>query len=189
MKVLKCFLITIFFLIIFTSSATAFNFELYCLYGIQTVNNNDIKNIYGNGRIYSPCVWLDLWKGISMGAGYEGGYSKDGHIGIYEEPTNLKMNGIDFFVGYQIKSKHFSIFVKGGYGIYYYKQYVDNPELPFKVDSKKGTFILGGGLKLFPINNLFVIAEVKYVPLKVRPFEDEIDLGGIRALGGLGLRI
>lgn len=188
MKTLKFLALAIFLITFIPISASAFNLELYCLYGLQNINNVDIKNIYGNGKIFSPGIWLDFWKGLSIGAGYEGGYSKHGYIGIYEEPTNLKMKGIDVFVGYQIKSKFFSLFIKGGYGIYYYKQYIDNPELPFKVDSKKNTFIVGGGLKLFPIKNLFIIAEVKYVPIKVKPYEEEIDLGGIRALGGLGLR-
>jgi len=190
MKKLLKYHLNIFLLIISLSTLNyAFSVDFYCLYGLRTVNNSDIKNIYGNGQVYYPTAWVDLWKGLSIGVGYEGGYSRDGHIGIYEEFTNLKIQGIEAFAGYQLNLKGISLFAKGGYGIYYYKQFIDNPELPFKINEKKGTFIVGGGFKLFPIRNLFIVAEFKYVPLKVKPVEDEIDLGGIRVLGGIGFRI
>ncbi|MBP6059300.1 MAG: hypothetical protein KA522_00840 [Candidatus Saccharicenans sp.] len=177
-------------LIIFLPGLTyAFNIELYCLYGWRAVNNADIKSIYGNGQVYFPAALVDLWKGFILGVGYEGGYSRDGHIGIYEEFTNLKIEGIEAFAGYQLNLKVISIYARGGYGIYSYKQFIDNPEIPFKIDEKKGAFVVAGGLKLFPVRNLFIIAELKYVPLKVKPIEEEIDLGGLRVLGGLGLRL
>ena len=47
---------------------------------------------------------------------------------------------------------------------------------------------MGGGLKFYPLENLFVAAEVRYIPLKVKPYEYEVDLGGIRYLAGLGFR-
>ena len=33
---------------------------------------------------------------------------------------------------------------------------------------------------------LYLSGEVKYVPLKVKPFDEEVDLGGLRYLLGLG---
>jgi len=56
----------------------------------------------------------------------------------------------------------------------------------YKVDHKKSTVIIGGGLKFYLIKNLFLAGEVKFVPLKVKPFEEEVDLGGMRYLAGIG---
>jgi len=54
------------------------------------------------------------------------------------------------------------------------------------VDATKSTFFVAGGLKIYPMKNVYISAEVKYVPLKVKPIDDEVDLGGLRLMGGLG---
>jgi len=36
------------------------------------------------------------------------------------------------------------------------------------------------------VENFFLAGEVKYIPLKVKPYEDEVDLSGIRCSGGIG---
>jgi hypothetical protein len=56
-------------------------------------------------------------------------------------------------------------------------------------DKTKSTFFVAGGLKVYPmknLKNLYLSAELKYVPLKVKPYEDEVDLGGLRLMGGVG---
>lgn len=176
------------FAILLPSIQYAVELDLYCLYGLRTVDNSDIKHIYGNGQVYYPAISVALWRGIAIGVGYEGGYSRDGHIGIYGEFTNLKIMGFEAFAGYQLGLGKTALFVRAGYGLYFYKQYIDNPTLPYSVDDKKRTVILAGGFKIFLLRKLFLVTEIKYVPLKVKPVEDMVDLGGIRCLGGIGIR-
>jgi|GEM_PF-477840 len=163
-------------------------YDIYVLGGMRTVNSADIKNVYGNGAVYYPAVFIEIWKGLGLGAGYEGGYSRDGLIGIYEEATTLKISGFEIFAAYELGLEHLGVFARAGYGNYGYKQFIDNPNLPYEIDDRKSTVVLAGGLKFLPVEKFFFIVEVKYVPLKVKPVEDEVDLGGMRLLGGLGLR-
>ncbi|GAI56629.1 unnamed protein product, partial [marine sediment metagenome] len=47
-------------------------------------------------------------------------------------------------------------------------------------------YVVGTGLNIYLIKGFFFIAEVKHVPLKVKPFDIEKDLSGLRYLLGLG---
>jgi hypothetical protein len=48
---------------------------------------------------------------------------------------------------------------------------------------------MGGGLSFFLLSNsLCLNAEFKHVPLKVKPFDIEVDLSGIRFMVGIGYR-
>ena len=175
------------FLLLFPSGQFAIDFDVGIFYGSRTVNDSDIKNIYGNGMVYFPYLAIIVGKGIIIGGGYEGGYSKDGKIGLYNESTSLKVTGVEFFIGYQLKIKIVSPYIKIGYGAFSYKQTIDSPYVgEYKVDHKKTTMIIGGGLKFYPIKNLFLAVEIKFVPLKVKPYEYEVDLGGLRYSGGIG---
>jgi hypothetical protein len=57
-----------------------------------------------------------------------------------------------------------------------------------KVDETKSAMTVGGGLRFYPLGErgLFLSGEFKYVPLKVQPYDIEVDLGGFRLLGGVG---
>lgn len=167
----------------------AIHFEAGFFYGQRTVNDTDIKNIYGNGAIYFPCVGI-IWKGLILGGGYEGGYSRDGEIGMFNEATTLSVTGLEFFIGYQVKLKMTAPYVKVGYGSYSYKQTIESLYLgEFKVDHKKSAITVSGGLKIHPLKNLFLAGEVKYVPLKVKPFDEEVDLSGLRLMAGIGFSL
>lgn len=179
------FLLT--FLILFPAGQYAFDLEAGAIFGSRTVNDSEIKNTYGNGTFFFPYLALNLWKGLFVGAGYEGGYSKEAKIGLYEESSTLKVIGIEFFIGYELKIKVISPFIKVGYGSFSYKQTIQSPYVKdYKVDDKKTTLTIDGGVKFYPVKNLFLAAEVKYVPLKVKPYEEEVDLGGLRYGGGIG---
>jgi opacity protein-like surface antigen len=171
------------------SSAARIRFEAGFFFGARTVHDSDIKSVYGNGTAYYPYIAAEVRRGLMVGAGYEGGYARDGRIGLYREPTTLTVTGIEAFVGYAFRTGIASPYLKAGLGSYSYRQTIDSVYLQeFRVDHKKGTWSLAGGLKLFPIERAFLALEVKYVPLKVRPFEDEVDLGGWRCQGGIGFR-
>ena len=167
----------------------AIHIEAGALFGTRSVNSADIKAVYGDGTVFFPYAAVYLWEGLFVGAGYEGGYSKSGKTGIYEESTTLKVTGMEFFVGYQFSVGMVSPFLRAGYGSYSTKQVIDSPyHTGDGVDKTKGTVVLAGGLKLFLTGNFFLAGEVRSVPLKVMPYEDEIDLGGTRFTAGIGLK-
>jgi hypothetical protein len=167
----------------------AIRFEAGILGGTRTMNGADVKAVYGNGMIYYPYLAVHVWKGLFVGAGYEGGYSRKGTIGIYEEPTTLRVGGFETFVGYEIKVGTVSPYIKAGYARYSYKQTIDSPYIGDRaVAAEKWTPTFGGGLKLSLSGALFIAGEIRFVPLKVKPFEDEVDLSGMRYTAGFGLK-
>jgi len=167
----------------------AIHVEAGALFGTRSVNDADIKAVYGNGTVFFPYAAVYLWKGLFIGAGYEGGYSKSGKIGIYEESTTLKVTGVEFFAGCQFSVGMVSPFLRAGYGSYSYKQVIDSPyHTGGGVDKTKGTVVLAGGLKLILAGNFFLAGEVRSVPLKVMLYEGEVDLGGTRFTAGMGLK-
>jgi hypothetical protein len=167
----------------------AIHVEAGALFGTRSVNDADIKAVYGNGTVFFPYAAVYLWEGLFVGAGYEGGYSKSGKIGIYEESTTLKVTGMEFFAGCQFSVGMVSPFLRAGYGSYSYKQVIDSPyHTGGGVDKTKGTVVLAGGLKLILSGNFFLAGEVRSVPLKVMLYEDEVDLGGTRFTAGMGLK-
>jgi len=169
----------------FSSYAINLNFGIY--YGGRTVNDSLVKEVYGQGSVYRPCFNLNIWKGIIVGVAYERGYSKEGKIGIYGESASLEVSGFEAFLGYQFKIDKFYPYLKIGYGRFSYKQSIDSPyAADYKVDHKKSTWTAGVGLKIYPVKYLFISGEFKYIPLEVKPFEEVVDLGGIRYLVGIG---
>lgn len=167
----------------------AIRFEAGVLGGTRTVNSAGIKAVYGNGMVYYPYLAVHAWKGLFLGAGYEGGYSRKGKIGIYEESTTLRVGGFEAFVGYAIEVGTISPYIKIGYARYSYKQTIDSPFIGDRaVDANTWTPTFGGGLKISMSGALGMAGEIRFVPLKVKPFDDEVDLGGMRYTAGLGLK-
>ncbi len=161
----------------------AIDLDLGLLFGSRSVKDAQIKEVYGNGTAYFPYVSVGLWKGLFAGLGYEGGYDRDGKIGLFQEDTSLKVTGLEFFAGYRFDLGKVSPYVKLGLGSYSYEQVVSGRA---KVDEKKSALTLAGGARFTPAKGLFLSAEIKYVPLKVKPLLDEVDLGGMRLAAGIG---
>jgi len=163
------------------------SFEAGFLCGPMVVSDKEIKDVYGNGIVYYPYACLDFWKGLLLGLGYEFGYSRAGKIGLFQEDSTLKMSGLEFFLAYQFKMKRFSPYVKLGYGLYSYCQSIQSIPLGNPTtDEKKSAFVLGGGIKYYPWQKFFINLDIKYVPLTVKPFEEKVNLDGIRCSGGIG---
>ncbi len=155
-------------------------------YGLRTVDDTKIKEVYGDGTSCFPSVRAVIWKGLEVGAGYEGGYRRDGLIGLYQEASTLEVNGFEVFAGYGFKVNILEPYARPGYGFYAYKQTIDSEFAPFKVDHKKSAPTLGAGVRVRPLAGLVLSVEAKYVPLKVKPFDVEVDLGGWRLAVGAG---
>ncbi len=168
---------------------SAIRLEVGVLGGTRTVSGADIKAVYGNGMVYYPYAAVHTWKGLFVGAGYEGGYSRKGTIGIYGEPTTLRAGGFEAFVGYEIEVGTVAPYVKVGYARFSYQQTIDSSFIGDRAaDASAWTPTVGFGLKLSLSGSLFAAGEIRYVPLKVKPFETEVDLGGMRYTAGFGLK-
>ncbi len=176
-------------LLLWPTAQYALDLEAGLSYGRRMVADPKIREVYGNGTVYDPFLAVRLWKGLAVGVDYEGGYSRTGKIGTYQEPTSFKVSGPEFFIRYAASLKFVSPFVKIGYGSCSYQQTIESPYIAGHfVDGKKGRPSLAGGLRFFPVKFLFLSAELKYVPLKVKPYGEEIDLSGMRYLVGAGFR-
>jgi len=188
-KMKRCLIFIVLLAAMRSATFPAIHIEAGVLFGTRSVNNTDIKAVYGSGTVFFPYAAVHLWKGFFVGVGYEGGYSRSGKIGIYKEPTTLKVTGMEVFVGYQFSVDMVSPFLRAGYGSYSFKQVIDSPfHTEDGVDKTQGTVTLAGGLKLFLTGHFFLAGEVRYVPLKVMPYKVEVDLGGMRFTAGMGLK-
>ncbi|MBC7364226.1 MAG: outer membrane beta-barrel protein [Candidatus Aminicenantes bacterium] len=163
-------------------------FDLSCTFGLRTLNNADLKEVYHNGTNFYPSLSLN-WHGLIVGLAYEAGFKRNGLIGIYQEPASLSVSGPEFFLGYEFNLGPIAPYLKAGYGLYSYNQKITSEYLEdYPVKGTQGTLMFGGGLKIFPVNRLFIAAEVRYNQIKVKPYEVEVDVGGLRLNGGLGFR-
>ena len=170
-------------LALLTCGLWAVDLDLGLFFGTRSVKDDQIKEVYGNGTAYFPCASVNFWKGLFVGLGYEGGFDRDGKIGLYQEETSLKVTGIEFFAGYHFDLGKVSPYVKLGLGSYSYEQVVSGQA---KVDEKKSALTLAAGARFYPLKGLFLAAEIKCVPLKVKPMDIEVDLGGMRLAAGIG---
>jgi hypothetical protein len=68
--------------------------------GLRTMADAKIREVYGGGMSFFPSLRLVIWRGLEVGAGYEGGYAREGAIGLFEEKTTLSVAGFEGFVGY-----------------------------------------------------------------------------------------
>ena len=157
----------------------AIRLEIGVLGGTRTVNSAAIKAVYGNGTAFYPYLAVHPWGGLFVGAGYEAGYSRKGTIGIYEEPTTLRVVGAEAFVGYQIVAKERLSLHQGRLRPLFLPP--DHRLAAHRGHDGRGeqwgpTF--GGGLKISLSGAAFLGGEIRFVPLKVKPFEDEVELGG-----------
>jgi len=180
---MKKIVITTVLLGLLATGLPAIKLDVGLMYGTRSVKDADIREVYGNGSAYFPYLAVNFWKGLALGLGYEGGYDRDGEIGLYQEATNLKAAGMEFFAAYLFELKKFTPYVKLGLASFAYEQTVSDE---VKFDKKKSALTLAAGTRFYPAKGLFLAAEIKYVPLKVKPLSEEVDLGGMRLALGVG---
>jgi len=180
-------ILTIFVVLILSSVAQAVEVNFGGFFGIRTVNDSVIKEIYGNGMVVCPALSLSLKNGFGIGVSYEL-YNRSGTVKPYNELTRLKINGPEIFLSYAPSLGIVRPYVHAGYGFYSYKQTIESEYLAgYAVNDKASGFLFAGGVGLKIVKPIYVFLEAKYVSLKVRPIEDEVDLGGWRFGGGIGI--
>ena len=161
-------------------------------YGPQLVNDAKINDVYGKTQalVVLPYLEARFGAGWTLGAGYELGYDRSGVIGPYDYAARLRMSGINILAGYEFRAKSLAVFVQAGLGRYAYQQTLDNPNVTdMPVDGRKTTVLAAAGIKVYPANAVYLALEARYVPLKVKPYEATVDLGGWRLAVGAGFAL
>lgn len=180
---MKKILLSLLLIALLSWTLAAVDLDLGLFFGTRSVNDDQVRDVYGGGTAFFPCVSVVFYKGLFAGLGYEFGYDRDGKIGLYDEDASLKVSGPEVFAGYRFDLGKISPYLKLGVGNYAYKQTVSGVA---RVDDKKSSLTLAGGARYYPAKGLYLAAEIKYAPLKVKPFDIEVDLGGLRLAAGIG---
>ena len=179
-------LILLFVSVQFSSAAL---FTLGLNGGYRYLKDPNLGEIYGDGYIYEPYIRYSVPRFITLELSYEGGYNRTGSVGLFQENSNLSVSGFQLtgIVPIPIfRIRRVSTYFEIGIAYYFYKQQIDSEFIRQEVDHSKWTTVIGGGLNIHLFRGLFLTAEVKSIPLRVRPFEIQVDLGGIRLLFGIG---
>jgi hypothetical protein len=176
----------LFLCVIFVQSSQATQVSLGINYGFRHVEDGVIQSTYGNGAVYVPYLRLVPLRNIGIEVAYEGGYKQSGTVGIYEENSTLSVTGWEFSGILYLPIRPLMGYIKVGMAYYSYKQDIESDFIRAPVDHNKWTNVFGAGVNLMIAKGLYLSAEVKTVPLRVLPFDREVDLSGVRVVGGIG---
>ncbi len=170
-------------------AGSAAQFTLGLNGGYRFLDDPALGEIYGDGYVYEPYVRYSISYWLDLELSYEGGYKKSARIGLFEEDSTLSVSGLQLAGIVRVpflRIRNVSTYFKAGIAYYFYKQDIDSEFLRQKVDHRKWTTVIGAGMNIHLFRGLFLTAEVKSIPLRVRPFDINVDLGGIRILFGIG---
>ncbi len=179
-------LLVLFLSVIAVQTAQATQISLGLNYGFRHIEDGVIQATYGNGTVFVPYLRVTPFRSVGIEVAYEGGYKKSGTVGIYEENSTLSVTGWEFSGILYLPIRPLVGYIKFGMAYYSYKQDIESDFIRMPVDHKKWTNVFGIGATLMLFKGLFLSAEVKAVPLRVMPFDREVDLSGIRVVGGIG---
>lgn len=157
-------------------------------YGLRSMKDDSVSRTYGQSGIYGFNLSLAFLRNFLIGCGYEGGYEAVGLIGNYQEESSLSLKGLEFFSGLQFKSTGLAPFVLAGLAHFSYRQQVKSIYAP-GIKSEKTAPFLAVGLNFFLFRGVFFSGRLKYQPLKVKPLEHEVDLGGLSMTVGVGYAV
>ncbi len=175
------------FAALFAAAAPAMDLTAGLMLGPRTLRDPALKAVYGSGTVYCPYVLLPVGRFFFLGGGYEAGFSRSGLIGIYREPAVLKVFGGEMFAGLKVRFNPLILYGRAGIGRFTYRQTVESPVAgDYPVDGSKWALSLAGGARVELTERLFLSGELKWVPLKVSPYDIPVDLGGMRYLFGVG---
>ena len=175
----------IFVTLLFTSLIQPLELFVNGFYGSRSLNNSQIKDLYSSGSTYLFAGGVKF-KGFFAEAGYSN-FSRDGESSLYKEKSKFSIKAINLRLGYEhaVGEKFFpKAFL--GFGSFSYKEEVDSQVVPETDDSKTG-FFFGLGFRVALYKGLSLEGRVENISLKVKPHEDEVDLGGWRLLVGASI--
>jgi hypothetical protein len=172
--------------VIVVPAAQATQISLGLNYGFRHIEDGVIQTTYGNGSVFIPYLRFTPFRNVGVEVAYEGGYRKSGTVGFYEENSILSVTGWEFSGILYLPIRPLVGYIKFGMAYYSYGQDIESDFIRMPVDHKKWTNVFGIGASLMLFKGLYLSAEVKTVPLRVMPFDREVDLSGIRVVGGIG---
>jgi len=175
------------FLLAWVGPVSARSWEVDVTGGYRTLKDATLRQVYGNGFVVTPSLSYAVSKSLRVGAEYEFGYAKDASIGLFEDPSTLKVGGGHLFLQYGERAGRFQPFLKAGVGLFAYQFDVQIPTpAAVRVSDTDVSFFFGAGLRAVIMKRLIATTELKYAALWVDSFDDQVDLGGIRILFGIG---
>lgn len=178
-------------LILLVQAGNADWFTLGLNGGYRYLNDPHLGEIYGDGYVFEPYIRYALPRLATLELAYEGGYKKSAPVGLFQEDSTLSVSGFQLSVVVPVpifRIRSMSTYFKIGLAYYFYKQDIDSEFVRQKVDHNKWTTVIGVGMSLHLFRGLFLTAEYKSIPMKVRPFDIDVDLGGSRIIVGIGYR-
>ena len=185
---MKKSVILIFLLFLFVQVGNAKWFTLGLNAGYRYLDDLAMGEVYGDGYVFEPYIRYSLGM-LNLELSYEGGYKKSGPVGLFQEDSTLSVTGLQLsgIVPIPIlRIRNLSTYFKIGIAYYFYKQDIDSEFVRHQVDHTKWTTVIGGGMNVRLLRGLFLTAEVKSIPLRVKPFDINVNLSGIRILFGIG---
>jgi hypothetical protein len=173
------------------SAAEAMTVQAQLTYGSRKIRDDRIRSVFGEASVVGFSLQAHLGKHLFAGFGVEHAVRVNGVIGAYLNPAEFQLRGFDIFGGLEFGTKVVAGYARAGLGIYAYRLSVQNN--PFTAAYPVDRIDLGGmaaaGFKIFPVSAIFLVGEAKYVALKVKPYEDRVDLSGLRLSAGVGIRL
>ena len=157
--------------------------------GQLSIFDDTIKEVYGNGWIVHPFLRItSVRTPLAVEFSYEGGYSQDAPIGLYDEMSTLKLHGFEVsgYVWYRFGMV--APYLKLGMGYYFYRQDIDSEFVDRVAQGSEQRLLFAAGLDIDLTKDLYLTGEFKVVPWLVTPYGIDIQLGGMRYLVGIGYR-
>ncbi len=174
-------------LLVSAPALSALTIRAVLTYGPRTINDALLTATYHPGSVFTPSVELGFGKGWFVGAGYETGPEMTGALGLYDSAAVFTLSGLEIYCGYELRLKSIAIFVRGGYGPYFYKQTVDYAYVQdHPVEGTRWAAMAAAGLNFYPWKFIYLTIGAKFAALKAKPYDGKVDLGGWRLLAGLG---
>lgn len=171
-------------------AAQAQSLEVDVIGGYRTLKDSILRGIYGNGYVVTPTLSLAVSKTLRIGAEYETGFVRDAEIGMFDDPSTLKVRGGHLFLQYGQRKHRIQPYLKVGIGLFTYQFDVKRGDLPaLDVKNDDVSFFIAGGMRFVILKNVFAVSELKYGALWVDSYDDKVDLGGLRLLVGIGFGI
>jgi opacity protein-like surface antigen len=188
-KIMKKWMILVPLMILMVQAGNADWFTLGLNGGYRHLNDPNLGEIYGDGYVFEPYVRYSVPRLLTLELAYEGGYKKNGPVGLFQEDSTLNVSGFQLAAVVPVpilRIRRVSTYFKVGIAYYFYKQDIDSEFIRQQVDHTKWTTVIGVGMSFHLFRGLFLTFEYKSIPLRVKPFDINVDLGGSRIIFGLG---
>jgi hypothetical protein len=166
-----------------SSTAAGHRFSLAAIGGLRVFANQDFKKIYGANH---PEFGLDLdcrldsKLSVFLSVAH---LSASGELTYSRETTTFRLTSLEGGARLAFPMGRFVSYVGAGAGYYMARE----ENVIARLDEKQGGFFVLGGLRFHFSKALFAVVQAKYVFLELKPFAENVDLGGWFAGGGLGV--